>query len=204
MTQRPVVGSMLRRPVIRSMEVQDTKSTREQTLAPRKRSRWLECGVLAVLLALSIFVAAVQGFWVSGDCMRPDLVTGDRLLADKLSYELHPPHRGDVVIFYYPHDPTQIFVKRIIGLPGETVEIRSGEVYIDNQRLPEPYRVYPAHGSMPARTVPSGDYFVLGDNRDVSDDSRYWGYLPRREIIGRAAGRYWPLFGHRQPVLASP
>jgi signal peptidase I len=186
------------------MEVQDANSTIAESAVARPRSRWLERGVLAALLALSLFVAAVQGFWVSGDCMRPDLVTGDRLLADKVSYLLHPPRRGDIVIFYYPRDPSQIFVKRVIGLPGETIAIRRGDVYIGSRRLPEPYRVYPAHGSMPARTVPPGQYFVLGDNRDVSDDSRYWGFLPRREIIGRAAGRYWPLFGHHQPALASP
>lgn len=160
--------------------------------------------VLLTLLGMSLFVASVQGFWVSGDCMRPGLVTGDRLLADKVSYRLHAPHRGDVVIFYYPHDPQQIFVKRVIGLPGEIIDIRGGDVYIDNRRLSEPYRIYPAHGSMAPRLVPANDYFVMGDNRDVSDDSRYWGYLPRREIIGRAMGRYWPLFGGHAPAFASP
>jgi signal peptidase I len=160
--------------------------------------------VLLALLALAVFVASVQGFWVSGDCMRPDLVTGDRLLADKLTYRLHAPHRGDVVIFYYPRDPQQIYVKRVIGLPGETVDIRNGDVYINGRKLSEPYRIYAAHGSMTARRVPANDYFVMGDNRDVSDDSRYWGYLPRREIIGRAVGRYWPIFGGHRPAMASP
>jgi signal peptidase I len=167
-------------------------------------NRWPERLVLVGLLAMTIFVASVQGFWVSGDCMRPDLVTGDRLLADKLTYRLHAPVRGDIVIFYYPRDPRQIYVKRVIGLPGETVEKQTGDVYIDGRRLAEPYRIYAAHGSMDARIVPAGQYFVMGDNRDVSDDSRHWGYLPRREIIGRAVGRYWPLFGAHRPAMASP
>jgi len=167
-------------------------------------NRWAMRLILVTLLGLSIFVASVQGFWVSGDCMRPDLVTGDRLLADKLTYRLHSPQRGDVVIFYYPRDPQQIYVKRVIGLPGETVQIADGDVYIDGRRIREPYRVYQAHGSMSPRVVPANDYFVMGDNRDVSDDSRYWGCLPKQEIIGKAVGRYWPLFGDRHPAMASP
>jgi len=170
---------------------------------PQPRSRWAERLVLVLLLGFALFVAMVQGFWVSGDCMQPGLETGDRLLADKFSYRLHPPQRGDVVIFYYPKDPTQIYVKRIVALPSETVEIRNGDVYINQHRLNESYKIYAAHGSMPPRIVPQEQFFVMGDNRDVSDDSRFWGCLPNRDIIGRAAGRYWPLWGERHPALAS-
>ena len=186
------------------MQQEPVADNQEPAAPSSNANRWAIRMVLLTLLALSIFVASVQGFWVSGDCMRPGLITGDRLLADKLTYRLHPPHRGDVIVFYYPRDPEQIYVKRVIGLPGETVEIHSGDVYIDGHHLTEPYRIYQAHGSMGPRTVPSGDYFVMGDNRDVSDDSRYWGYLPKQEIIGRAVGRYWPLFGDRHPAMASP
>src|SRR5580698_1168491 len=121
------------------MEVPEPAPTSDPEVTPRAnaqpRNRWLERSVLVVLLALSGFVSVMQGFWVSGDCMRPGLVTGDRLLADKLSYKFEHPHRGDVVIFYYPRDPQQVYVKRVVGLPGEDVEIRSGDVFIDNRKL---------------------------------------------------------------------
>lgn len=148
---------------------------------------------LGLLLAVFLVVFVMQGFRVSGDCMEPHLATGERVLAYKLAYALHGPRRGDIVIFEYPKDPSQTYVKRVIGLPGDTVGIKSGQVFVDGRCLPEPYRVYAAHGDMAPQLVPHESYFVMGDNRDVSDDSRYWGDLPRQDIIGRAVARYWPL-----------
>ncbi len=154
-----------------------------------------EQAVLGVLIALAVTLFVVQGFCVSGACMEPHLYTGERVLAWKLAYAVQEPKRGDIVIFHYPRDPRQIYVKRIVGLPGETVSMYRGQIAIDNRTLPEPYRVRAAHGDMAARFVPHDQYFVMGDNRDVSDDSRYWGDLPKSRIIGRAVASYWPLRG---------
>lgn len=151
--------------------------------------------VLGVLIALAMTLFVVQGFCVSGSCMEPHLYTGERVLAWKLAYAATEPKRGDIVIFHYPRNPQEIYVKRIVGLPGETVSMHNGQIAIDSKRLPEPYRVRAAHGDMAARFIPHDQYFVMGDNRDVSDDSRYWGNLPKGEIIGRAVASYWPLGG---------
>ncbi len=148
--------------------------------------------ILGLLIAACVLLFIAQGYRVSGDCMEPRLHTGERILADKLAYALRGPRRGDVVVFLYPRDPRQTFVKRVIGLPGDTVAIESGRVLIDGRPLLEPYRVNPAHGDMAPQFVPHGSYFVLGDNRDFSDDSRFWGDLPRRDLVGRAVACYWP------------
>jgi len=148
--------------------------------------------ILGLLLAVALTLFVMQGFCVSGECMQPHLYTGERVLANKMAYRLGNPQRGDIVIFDYPKDTREIYVKRVIGLPGETVAITGGQVFIDDMPLPEPYRVFAAHGDMVAQSVPHDQYFVMGDNRDVSDDSRYWGDLPRYDIIGRAVACYWP------------
>lgn len=147
---------------------------------------------LGVLIAIAVTLFVMQGYRVSGACMEPHLWTGERVLVSKLTYTLGGPRRGDIIVFQYPRDPSQTYVKRVIGLPGETVTIKNGQVFVDDRLLPEPYRVNPAHGDMAARYVPHDQYFVMGDNRDVSDDSRYWGELPRTEIVGRAICCYWP------------
>ena len=148
--------------------------------------------LLGFLLAVATTLFVMQGFCVAGDCMQPHLYTGERVLANKLAYHLAEPRRGDIVIFDYPKDTRQVYVKRVIGLPGETVAIQDGRVSINGRLLPEPYKTFAAHGDMSAQAVPPGQYFVMGDNRDVSDDSRYWGDLPRHDIIGRAVACYWP------------
>lgn len=152
-----------------------------------------EQALLGVLLAVATTLFIMQGFCVSGECMQPHLYTGERVLANKLAYHLSAPKRGEIVIFDYPKDPKQIYVKRVIGLPGETVAIQNGLVSINGKLLLEPYKTYEAHGDMAPRLIPSGQYFVMGDNRDVSDDSRYWGNLPRYDIVGEAVACYWPL-----------
>lgn len=148
--------------------------------------------LLGFLLAVATTLFVMQGFCVSGDCMQPHLYTGERVLANKLAYRLAAPKRGDIVIFDYPKDTRQVYVKRVIGLPGETVAMQDGQILINGRLLPEPYKTFIAHGDMTAQAIPAGQYFVMGDNRDVSDDSRYWGDLPRHDIIGRAVACYWP------------
>ena len=175
-----------------AVTTQQIPQPKSQTVRPAALAR-AEQVVLGMLLALALILFVVQGFCVSGSCMEPHLYTGERVLAWKLAYAASEPKRGDIVIFHYPRDPRQIYVKRIVGLPGETVSMRGGQVLVDNRALTEPYKVRAAHGDMAARFVPHDQYFVMGDNRDVSDDSRYWGDLPRGRIIGRAVASYWPL-----------
>lgn len=152
----------------------------------------VETIVLALLIFLLIRVV-IQNFRIEGYSMEPNLHQGQYLIVNKAMYRwLHPPQRGDIVVFEYPRAPDRDFIKRIIGLPGETVEIRNGSIYIDGVPLDEPYLREPTHGNMPPRTLKSDEFFVLGDNRDNSSDSRSWGPLPRENIIGKAWLSYWP------------
>ncbi len=151
-----------------------------------------EQALLGLLIAVCLLLFVAQGYRVSGECMQPHLRTGERILVSKLAYAVCGPRRGDVVVFLYPRDTRQTFVKRVVGLPGDTIAIQSGRVFLNGALLPEPYRVNPAHGDMAPRFIPHGAYFVMGDNRDFSDDSRFWGDLPRRDLIGRAVACYWP------------
>lgn len=147
---------------------------------------------LVVFLFLITFV--VQGYKVYGSCMEPNLQTGERLIGNKFIYHFEKPTRGDVIVFKYPPNPNKVFVKRIIGLPGETVEIRKGKVYLNGRALDEDlYVVNAAHGDFGPQKIPDGCIFVLGDNRDESNDSRFWGDLPLRNVQAKAWLRYWPL-----------
>ena len=124
--------------------------------------------------------------------MEPNLKTGERVLAVRFAYMLSGPHRGDVVIFKYPCDPSKNYVKRIIGLPGDVVEIRDGKMFVNHKPLTEPYKQLEAHGDYGPEKVREGNLFVLGDNRDQSNDSRFWGELPMANIQARAVMAYWP------------
>jgi signal peptidase I len=154
--------------------------------------------ILAVFLLLGVFVA--QPVVVEGTSMLPELHDGERLLVDKLVYYKFKGYswghieRGDVVVFWYPKEPEKSYVKRVVGLPGETVEVRNGIIYINGEVMHEPY-LDPENnrslGSFPAKKVDEHYYFVLGDNRDNSSDSRYWGLVPEKYIYGKAFFRYW-------------
>ncbi|MBC7259028.1 MAG: signal peptidase I [Chloroflexi bacterium] len=149
--------------------------------------------VLAVVLFL-LLQLVVRNFRILGASMLPTLETGQFVLVERVSYWFSEPRRGDVVIFEYPRAPQEDFIKRIIGLPGETVEIESGSVYINGNLLVEPYLAgQPTLTYRPIRlTLGPDEYFVMGDNRAASSDSRAWGPLPRHNIIGRAWLCYWP------------
>ena len=152
---------------------------------------------LAVVVPIRMFVA--QPFIVSGASMEPNFYNREYLIVDELSYYFRNPQRGDPIIFHYPKDPRQFFIKRVIGLPGETIELRNGKVLIfhavhsDGLILSEPY-LPPTHETGPNMKVTLGpaEYFVLGDNRSHSSDSRTWGELERQLIVGRALLRAWP------------
>ena len=145
----------------------------------------------AFVIALLINLYVAQSTYVHGTSMEPNLHTDQRLIMEKVSYRLHPPHRGDIVVIDV--DTSDIpLIKRVIGLPGETVEVKNELVYIDGTPLQEPYIAEPTSQEFPSTVVPEGHYFVMGDNRNHSNDSRSWGPLPGQDIIGRAWLTYWP------------
>lgn len=149
-----------------------------------------------MLLALVIFLGVrlgVQNFRVEGFSMEPTLHTNEYLLVDKISYMVRRPQRGDIVVLRFPYDPRRDFIKRIIALPGEEVEVRGGAVYIDSVKLDEPYILDRPLYSYPRKRVPENEYFVLGDNRNNSHDSHVWDWLPQEYLIGRAWVTYWPV-----------
>ena len=148
--------------------------------------------LVAVIVALLIRAFVVESFLVDGVSMEPTLRDEERLLVDKISYRWHPPRRFDIVVFRYPHDPSRDFVKRIVALPGETVRIERGTVYVDGRPLDEPYLAEPGTDFYGPVQVPAGHVFVLGDNRPHSDDSRSGWTVPISAIIGRAVLVYWP------------
>jgi len=152
----------------------------------------LETVIPAVVIALLINMFLAQATRVYGQSMEPNLHTSQRLVIEKVSYWFHGPRRGDIVVLKIPEQGSEPLIKRVIGLPGETVAIHDGLVYIDGQPLKEPYLDRPTPGQMPETVVPPLHVFVLGDNRAHSNDSRAFGPVPRRYIIGRAWLSYWP------------
>jgi signal peptidase I len=158
----------------------------------------IEMAVLTVLMFL-IIQLAVQNYFVDGTSMEPNLHDQERILVDKWTYLFHAPARGDVIVFIAPPDPSSDYVKRIIAIPGDVISINNTTVVVDGVTLQEPY-IDPKRQGNPYFNnvihnliVPPGKYFVLGDNRGGSSDSRDWGFVPRANIIGRAALVYWPL-----------
>lgn len=154
--------------------------------------------IIVVFVLFGVFVA--QPVVVEGTSMVPQLQDGERLLVNKLIYykiqSVSWGHieRGDIVVFWFPEDPEKSYVKRVIGLPGEMVEIRNGRVYINGQELNESYLDTEHNKSLPSaapKEVKKHHYFVMGDNRDNSSDSRYWGLVPEKYIYGKAFFRYW-------------
>jgi signal peptidase I len=156
---------------------------------------YLEAFVIAVILALFIITFIAQSFVVQGRSMEPTLHNGQRLLVDKLTYRFRAPAAGEIVVFRYPADPRRKFIKRIIGLPGDEVMIRDTVVYVNGKPLEESYINGPTYGDWGPRKVPADRYFVLGDNRNNSDDSRFpdVGFVERRLLMGRAVASYWPV-----------
>jgi len=172
----------------------------QQSTRPSKpENGWME-GLktlgLSVVLAFGIRTFIAEARYIPSSSMEPTLQINDRLIIDKLSYDFSPPKRGDVIVFNPTPNLKQqnfkdAFIKRVIGLPGETVEIKNGQVYVDGSALNEPYIAAPAKQWNPV-VVPPDSYLVLGDNRNNSFDSRYWGFVPRNSIIGRAVFRFYP------------
>jgi len=153
----------------------------------------LDACLFAALLSLVIITFVVQAFYIPSGSMEPTLMIDDRILVAKFVYRVGSPHRGDVIVFRYPLNPQRDFVKRVIGLPGDRVQLREGVVSVDGSVLSEKsYTIKPDFGYYGPVVVPVAQYFVLGDNRNNSEDSRFFGYVPRGNIIGKAVFIYWP------------
>lgn len=155
---------------------------------------WLETVVVAGGLALVIIVFVAQSFYIPSGSMIPTLEIKDRVIGNKFIYKFREPERQNVVIFINPQDNKTHFVKRLIGLPGERVELRKGTVFINEQPLnEEKYPVQKDWADFGPVLVPPHSFFVLGDNRAHSADSRYWGYVPRKNIVAQGMLIFWPL-----------
>jgi signal peptidase I len=186
-----------------------------RTEPPQRSSRWLREGIIVVVVAVLVAVLlrtfVVQTFYIPSGSMEPTLQIGDRILVDKLSYDLHSVHRGDIVVFGRPPredcggPEVNDLVKRVIGLPGDAISLSGGHVYVDGKRLDESWLPTSEQGVTTAGPVgngfnlvrsyriPSDDYFVMGDNRTDSCDSRYWGPIPKSLIVGKVSLRVWPI-----------
>jgi signal peptidase I len=188
---------------------------------------YFESIVIAVILALFVRTWVVQAFKIPTGSMENNLLIGDHLLVNKFIFgptplaigrallPVRPVRRGDIIVFKYPEEPDRDFIKRVIGLPGETVELRAKKVYINGQPIDEPYVHFLTPPSSDLQevtssdvrerfgpvTVPPHQYFVMGDNRDNSQDSRYWGFLPRDYIKGKALVIYWSYESGREDYL---
>jgi signal peptidase I len=156
--------------------------------------------VVAFILALLIRAFVAEPRFIPSESMVPSLLVGDRIVVEKLSYHWHNPDHGDIIVFdppellqRYGFGKDQVFIKRIVGIPGDTLEVKAGSVYLNGIALNEPYINAAPDYTMPQFQVPDDQYFVMGDNRNNSTDSHIWGFLPRQNIIGRAWFEFWPL-----------
>ncbi len=158
--------------------------------------------ILAIALGLSLLIRTfiAEPRFIPSDSMFPTLEINDRLVVEKVSYYFRPPTQGDIIVFNPPEQlqtlgyaSDQAFIKRVIGEPGQTIQVKDGWVYIDNQPLYENYTAEPPDYKLEPQKIPENSYFVMGDNRNDSNDSHVWGFLPKQNIIGRAVFRFWPI-----------
>jgi signal peptidase I len=149
---------------------------------------------IAVVICALLITFVVQAFKVQGTSMVPELRNGERILVNKFIYNFRSISRGDVVVFWYTEDPDVSFIKRVVALPGDSVEIKRGKLLVNGELVDEPYvkPEYIDRRSFPSQEIRAGHYFVLGDNRRGSNDSRSWGLVPQRYIYGKAFLRIWP------------
>lgn len=173
----------------------------EQSGAKLWQRTWENIQIIAIALALALFIRAfvAEPRYIPSDSMLPTLEVGDRLVVEKISYHFRPPAKGEIVVFDPPqqlqiqgYEKDQAFIKRVIGTPGQIVQVRDGKVYLNGTPLAEDYIAeLPNYQLEPVR-VPENQLFVMGDNRNNSNDSHVWGFLPKQNIIGHACFRFWP------------
>jgi signal peptidase I len=156
--------------------------------------------LITIILVIAVFLLlqfTFQRFVIIEHCMEPGLHEGERILVNKVVYHLHEPERGDVIIFHPPLNPELVYVKRIIAIPGDTVEVRDGAVYVNGIQLDEPYIMEPPNYTFPLTGIAVDEYFVLGDNRNNANDSHKGWTVPKENIIGKARLIFWPPKGWR-------
>lgn len=190
------------------------QETREQKLESARKSvvrEWIESIIIAFIMAMIVRTFVIQAFKIPSGSMRTTLMEGDLILVNKFIYgakfpftdfrlsKVREPKRGDIIVFIYPVDPKKNFVKRLVAKEGETVEIRNGTIYINDLPLLEPVfsKIYYYNRGNFAKegrkiTVPKDSYFALGDNSANSEDSRSWGFIPKKNLLGKAILIYWP------------
>ncbi len=159
--------------------------------------------IVLTILIFFVIRAVIQSYRIDGVSMQPSFQTDEYVLVNKISYLFHPPQRGDVIVFHWPIDTNRDFIKRVIGVPGDTITIDSSTVRVNGVLLKEPYISMNANPVAQTRKLGPDDYFVMGDNRVNSDDSRDWGVLNKKFIIGKATAVYWPT-NHWQMVNTFP
>lgn len=199
----PLVGIILL-VVFRQKIIEDWKffQTDRKLWLHDKWENWLKPLLIAAVLALAIRTFLLGPYKIPTGSMRPILMEGDRIFVDKITYRFREPQRGEVIVFKYPLDRKKDFVKRLIALGGETVEIRDGQIYINGKHLESPLSISTRFyynredwdfGKLGQKiVVPEGHFFVLGDNSAQSSDSRNWGFVSRRDVVGRAVLIWWP------------
>jgi signal peptidase I len=194
--------------------------TADRTFRKSTVREYFESVCVAVILAFFVRTFVVQAFKIPSGSMEPNLLIGDHLLVNKFVFAptltslertllpIDPIRRGDIIVFKFPEDPARDFIKRVIGLPGDTIEMKNKKVYVNGKPLDEPYAhfIYPPDEgdssapdvagrdllrAFPEMTVPADNYFMMGDNRDNSEDSRYWGFMPRDYVKGKALFVYF-------------
>lgn len=159
----------------------------------------LETVISAGVIAFIIITFIGQVTVVRGASMEPTLHNNERLIANKISYRFESPKRSEIIIFKPPLEIKRNYIKRIIGIPGDKIEIIKGEIYLNDNKLEENYIEYKSYEDVFAILVPDDSFFVLGDNRSNSSDSRYWGFVPRKNVVGKAWVVFWPLNKIRIP-----
>ena len=158
----------------------------------RASLEFLKTLVIAFLLAHFIMVSVAQAFQVEQFSMEPNLLPHDRVLVNKFIYRFRGPRAGEIIVLHPPVDTTRNYIKRVVAVPGQTVQIRDGRVYVNGRALREPYLRVATTGNYGPEVVPTSDVFVLGDNRGNSEDSRAFGFVPMHNVVGEAMMIYWP------------
>lgn len=177
--------------IVHVMEEEKQQETKQKSSI----REFLRSIVIALLIVIPIRAWVAQPFIVQGNSMVPNFHHGEYLIIDEFSYHFRKPERGEVVVFRYPRQPSQFFIKRVIGLPGDNIEIKNGSVWVNGSIFDETYLPRSLATASDAATTILGvdEYFVLGDNREASSDSRAWGGLKEHFIVGKTLLRLWPL-----------
>ena len=175
---------------VKGKSVQEEEKTKSRTKSTLRE--FAETIIFTLLIYVLVRTFLFENYRVLGHSMDPTLENEQFLVVYKLGYRLHEPERGDIIVLHDPRTDSRKLIKRVIGLPGEVLEIRNGQVFIDERPLDEPYVADTGRYSQPATPLSEEEYFVLGDNRNNSSDSHNWGTLPSQEILGKAWASYWP------------